>query len=277
VGKPGSSVVNISDRRRDVAQFLRREDGTLSPKILLVDDNQTNLVVTRGALEGAGYTVECLSDGSQAWSRITTHGYALAILDMHMPGCDGPQIISRYRANKPDGGMPIIILTADGRFNAQQTCASAGADVFLVKPILPEVLVGEVRRLIASYQYGELDPTSDEVDDPDCLSWCDPKPLDNLDHHSVRQIISLSKQDCDRALQQLVEACDSSNHLAFLDAVMSIKSVASVIGGVRLSYQCTIALNTHLQEFLKERHTWGERMHSACTDTFDHLDKRFSE
>jgi Response regulators consisting of a CheY-like receiver domain and a winged-helix DNA-binding domain len=69
------------------------------------------------------------NDGEEALDLLADNvGHlSLAIMDMHMPGLSGPETVRRWRFMEK-GHLPIIMLTADARNEAEQHCREAGAD-----------------------------------------------------------------------------------------------------------------------------------------------------
>jgi len=117
-------------------------------RILVAEDNPVNQRVIRGLLEHAGHQTFLAQDGEEALDMLESadQPYHLAIIDMHMPQLSGPEVVQRWRFMEK-GRLPIIMLTADARAEAQLTCEDAGADAFLTKPVNSRELVDVIARL----------------------------------------------------------------------------------------------------------------------------------
>jgi len=115
-----------------VAQLGR---STPDMRILLAEDNLVNQKVARGALEKMGYTVDIVSNGSEAVAAWKTGRYDIILMDCQMPIMDGYQATREIRRCE-DGThhIPIVALTADAMKDAEQTCRDAGMDEYLTKP-----------------------------------------------------------------------------------------------------------------------------------------------
>ena len=103
-------------------------------KILVVEDEQKLADALKRGLELGGYTVDTVSDGKKALSRITLHrdDYDAVILDLMLPSMDGEQICKEVRAQNIT--IPILILTARSETDTKVNLLLSGADDYLVKP-----------------------------------------------------------------------------------------------------------------------------------------------
>jgi signal transduction histidine kinase/DNA-binding NarL/FixJ family response regulator len=107
-------------------------------RVLLVDDNELNRLVSRELLETVGLAVETAEDGAQAIERLTQAPdgtYDLVLMDMMMPVLDGLAATRRLRANPRFAGLPVIAMTANAGIEEARRCAQAGLNAHLAKPI----------------------------------------------------------------------------------------------------------------------------------------------
>jgi DNA-binding response OmpR family regulator len=109
------------------------------------DDSRIAADLVRGLTE-AGYIVECVADGEDAWFRGDTEDYAAIILDLGLPRLDGLTILKRWR----EGGRrtPVLILTARGSWAERVDGIDAGADDYLPKPFRMEELLARLRSIV---------------------------------------------------------------------------------------------------------------------------------
>lgn len=114
---------------------------TSTPKFLLVDDLAENLLALEALLAREGLELHCARSGEEALELILDHEYALALLDVQMPGMDGFELAEIMRANTRSQHIPIIFLTAGSGDSARKFHGyEAGAVDFIQKPIEPMIL-----------------------------------------------------------------------------------------------------------------------------------------
>ena len=115
------------------------------PRILIVDDNETNrdILVTR--LNAHGYDLKQAADGEEALAAVHEHRPDLILLDVMMPKLDGIEVCKRLKNDSSLPFMPIILCTAKADSKDVVTGLEAGADEYLTKPIDQVALVARVK------------------------------------------------------------------------------------------------------------------------------------
>lgn len=115
-------------------------------RLLLVEDDRRISADVKAALEAAGYVVETVRDGEEAWFRGDTEDYSAIILDLGLPKMDGLSVLKRWRAN--GRRTPVLILTARGSWSERVDGIDAGADDYLPKPFRMEELLARLRSIV---------------------------------------------------------------------------------------------------------------------------------
>jgi len=116
-------------------------------RILFAEDESTiREFVTRG-LEEAGYAVDAVADGDEAWLAAQTVDYDVVILDVSMPGTDGFEVCRRIRA-RTGAGPAVLFLTARDAIADRVAGLDLGAEDYLVKPFAFAELLARVRALL---------------------------------------------------------------------------------------------------------------------------------
>lgn len=113
-------------------------------RIVVVDDDESNLSLMRHVLSLAGYLrIETVSDSSTVIARVLADPPALVLLDLHMPDPDGFTLLTELAAAVPhDDIVPILVLTSDVTVHTRERALRHGAHDFLTKPFhLPELLL----------------------------------------------------------------------------------------------------------------------------------------
>jgi adenylate cyclase len=115
------------------------------PRILVVDDNETNrdILVTR--LEAHGYQTLQAADGEEALRGVAQHSPDLVLLDVMMPNLDGVEACRRLKSDRAAAFTPVILVTAKAATQDIVAGLDAGADEYLTKPVDQAALVARVR------------------------------------------------------------------------------------------------------------------------------------
>ena len=113
--------------------------------ILLVDDLNENLVALEALVRGEGREVFCASSGEQALDMLLEHEFAVAILDVQMPGMNGFELAQLMRGTERTRRIPIVFVTAAGHDSAYAFHGyETGAVDFLYKPLDPQAVRSKV-------------------------------------------------------------------------------------------------------------------------------------
>ena len=115
-------------------------------RVLLAEDDAELARQLASALADAGFAVDHADDGADAEFRGQTEDYDAAVLDLGLPGMDGLSVLDAWRAN--GRRLPVLVLTARGRWHDKLAGFDAGADDYLVKPFPVQELVLRLRALV---------------------------------------------------------------------------------------------------------------------------------
>lgn len=107
----------------------------MSRRILVVDDNATNLKLAATVLELAGYDVAVAEDAERALDSIRTACPDLVLMDIALPGMDGLALTRMLRADPRFERLTIVALSAFAMKNEVDQAVAAGCDGYLTKPI----------------------------------------------------------------------------------------------------------------------------------------------
>ena len=118
------------------------------PRILIVDDNETNRDILMTRLSAHGYDLKQAADGEEALAAAKEHLPDLILLDVMMPKIDGIEVCRRLKADSSLPFMPIILVTAKADTKDVVTGLEAGADEYLTKPIDQLALVARVKSVL---------------------------------------------------------------------------------------------------------------------------------
>ncbi len=118
------------------------------PKILVVDDSSTVRKLIINILKGADYeTVEAV-DGVDALEKLAQEDIDLIVADLNMPRMNGLELIRTIRKDPIYSDIPIVMLTTEGSEEDKKRGFEAGANVYLVKPAPPSLILYKIGSLL---------------------------------------------------------------------------------------------------------------------------------
>jgi putative two-component system response regulator len=113
-------------------------------KVLLVDDNTTNLQLLHETLDGLGYKLLIAKNGQTALTIAQKAGPSLILLDIMMPEIDGYEVCRRLKADKNTANIPVIFISALADDEDEAKGLGLGAVDYITKPINPELVRARV-------------------------------------------------------------------------------------------------------------------------------------
>ncbi|MFD1331798.1 phosphate regulon transcriptional regulator PhoB [Methylopila musalis] len=120
----------------------------MTPRVMIVEDEEPLTLLLRYNLEAEGYAVEAVARGDEAETRLREWTPDLILLDWMLPGLSGIELCRRLRTRPETERLPIIMLTARGEEAERVRGLATGADDYVVKPFSVPELVARVRALL---------------------------------------------------------------------------------------------------------------------------------
>jgi DNA-binding response OmpR family regulator len=130
------------------------------PHLLLVDDDTELAELLQEYLSQEGFEVSMAHDGESGIRLLDATPYALAVLDVMMPGLSGIDVLRHLRRHSD---MPVIMLTAKGDDVDRIVGLELGADDYVPKPCSPRELVARIRAVLRRFQAGKATASSQEA------------------------------------------------------------------------------------------------------------------
>lgn len=121
----------------------------MSPRILLVEDNETNRNLLVRRLSKRGFEVSIATNGVEAIDKARADNPDLVLMDLSLPEMDGWEAMRRLRADPRSASLRIIALTAHAMAEDRRKATDAGCDDFDTKPVDIERLVSKMTALLA--------------------------------------------------------------------------------------------------------------------------------
>jgi two-component system chemotaxis response regulator CheY len=117
-------------------------------KVLIVDDSPTIRKLLRYALRRKSYMTEEAEDGLDAMEKLSGSQIDLVIVDLNMPNMDGISFVKSLRSGYYNLDVPVIMLTTTSDSELKEEAYGAGINMFLTKPIKPEILLDKIETLL---------------------------------------------------------------------------------------------------------------------------------
>ncbi|WP_298577742.1 hybrid sensor histidine kinase/response regulator [uncultured Luteimonas sp.] len=118
---------------------------TIAGRVLVVDDQPSNLRIISALLSRQGYTVHTAESGEEALQALGKQSADLLLLDMMMPGMDGFELLEEVRRHPDWSSLPVVFLTAAHDRDLLLRAFDSGAVDYVTKPFMPEELLARVQ------------------------------------------------------------------------------------------------------------------------------------
>lgn len=121
-------------------------------RILIIEDNPTNLDLMTYLLAAFGHTALTASDGEEGLEVARREVPDLIICDVQLPQMDGYEVARWLKSHPQFRAIPLVAVTALAMVGDQDKVLAAGFDGYIAKPISPETFVGEVEQFLQGHQ-----------------------------------------------------------------------------------------------------------------------------
>ncbi len=122
----------------------------MNPRLLLVDDDEDIRAIAHIALERiGGWSVVDVSNGEAALDMLAVDdAFTAIVMDVMMPGLDGPDTLRRLRSDGLAAETPVVFLTAKAQRAERERLSSLGAAGVIAKPFDPLALPEQLRTIL---------------------------------------------------------------------------------------------------------------------------------
>jgi PAS domain S-box-containing protein len=197
-------------------------------RILVADDNPTNLMVIMAQLDKLGYGADSVVNGAEALAALDREAYSLVLMDCQMPVMDGYEATRRIRASR-HRQLPIIAVTAHAMAGDREKCLNFGMSDYLAKPV-------ELHRLAEMLARWTITPAADEPRSSTEI-FDERALLERLmnDRHLATKVMQSFLSDFPRQLDQLGRKIAESDALGAGLQAHAMKGAAATVaaGGLR--------------------------------------------
>lgn len=236
----GVNVISFED------PFIRHRLKVRSMRVLIADDQPANLMVLQRLLEKSGHHPHPVVSGDDVLSAIAVGTFDVVIVDLHMPGLGGIEVLKQARFMQAgQRRTPFIVLTADATPETVDQCMRAGASGFLSKPISINNLLESLAKIDGGEPSGGHKISPSQVSVPFSSSagsvFMELAEL-NLGDQFVMKFMSECARDADRCVDQIECAGRAADWEAFRDYCHALKGVAANMGDTVIVGLCTEAM-----------------------------------
>jgi CheY-like chemotaxis protein len=137
------------------APHARSIDLTALSRVLVADPHDDTRSLYCAALQSDGCDVVEASDGRDALAKALSLLPTFIIAELRLPLIDGVALCEILRRDPATRAVPILIVTAETRPTELERVRKAGADTVLVKPMAPDDMIQEIRRMLTPADDGE--------------------------------------------------------------------------------------------------------------------------
>lgn len=123
-----------------------------APLVLVVDDYQDAREMYAEYLSFSGFRVAEAATGLDAVNQAIELNPDIILMDLSLPGMDGWEATRRIKLDPRTKHIPVIALTGHALPGVSKSAKNVGCDGFIIKPCLPDAVVGEVRRLLKTFE-----------------------------------------------------------------------------------------------------------------------------
>jgi len=117
-------------------------------RILVVEDNETNMYLIKFMLEKSGYEVIEARESAVGVELAVKEKPDLILMDIQLPDMNGLEATKRIRASEADSEIPIIALTSFAMAGDREKALAAGCTGYIEKPINPDTFISEIEKYL---------------------------------------------------------------------------------------------------------------------------------
>lgn len=227
-------------------------------RVLVADDNETNLELAKRCFERLGCRTDTAEDGLQAIEALQDEAYDIVFLDCQMPNLDGFQTCKHIRGFpnqlKCQDGVPIIALTASVTEEVREECLTVGMNDFITKPFTLDQLRRALSRWLPERFQFDKDNESAAPDSETLSGYVRESSIVNgIDKHALNalrildttnnptgfvDLVSTFLKSSRKIIGQLREAFDNASTESIAEAAHSLRSSSANLGAIALSKLC---------------------------------------
>lgn len=226
-------------------------------RVLAADDNSINRTLLKAYFQGTNHQLTVAEDGRQALDAARQADFDVVLLDIGMPGLNGPDAMRAMRGLGDDwAARPFIALTANAREEDKQDYLAMGFNGYVSKPFSREELMAEIARVLpladpAQASTGASDAQAFDEDGNDLEVLMD--NFASLSPHDLKQFVISAADQLHLNLSITRERLGTQDADGLKEALHCIAGSAPAIGCMRLGQSASLAM-----EHLRANGAWED-------------------
>jgi two-component system sensor histidine kinase RpfC len=243
--RAGENIIAFDD------PFVRHRARVRSLQLLVADDQPANITVLCRLLGKAGHRTSSVHSGEAVLSALENQRFDAVIIDLHMPGISGLDVLKQVRVMQAGQDLtPFIVLSADATATTVRECEQAGAWSFLTKPIA----LGRLLEALADVALARADPESQSPAQtgPGRAAWGAGAVISRVVLEELAELqlgtgfVGLFVEECLRDALKTIGDLERSGAAAqwdtFRDQCHALKGVAGNVGALHLASAASDAM-----------------------------------
>ena len=206
-------------------------------KILLAEDNPTNIKVATLALKRFGYEVAVAQTGPEALSLLKTAHFDLVLMDLEMPGMSGLETTRRLRSGEAGDAasqIPVVAMSAHALSSFREQALEAGMDNYVAKPVNFRDLDIMIQGILDAKGLGRAEVAFGEgrCSRPSLELWNKAAALDRVDgdHETLGELCDLFIEDLTQNIKELRIALERQEFVQISAIAHRTKGAAGAVG-----------------------------------------------
>ena len=115
---------------------------------LVIEDNDNNMELITFIMESAGYATLRAFSGEEGLELSRNDAVDFVILDIQLPGIDGPEVLRQIRAHDATKDLPVIAMTSYAMSGDRERLLAGGCNGYIEKPIRPDKVVEQIEEIL---------------------------------------------------------------------------------------------------------------------------------
>lgn len=263
--KDAGNVVAFGD------PFIRHRARIKQLRILVADDQHANRVVLSRILEHAGHKVSVVSDGEKALDAFEEIQFDLAVLDMHMPGVSGLDVIRQLRFMQAGQRIrtPVIVMSADATEQAMKDASAAGAETFMTKPIMVAKFLDVVADLASRQNPVPKQQTVAPMMNTNS-AVLEELSMMGLGDAFLLDFVEQCLNDMSGCVAHLGRAAQAGQWADFRDAAHAMKGVSDNLGAAPIADRCREIMRSDDATLIRRRNAWTAEIEAQLILVAEH-------